>query len=36
MIPETHVHGFEKEAAFSPLSGFLLVLILQRLPEGAN
>ncbi|MGN0855659.1 MAG: ZIP family metal transporter [Kiritimatiellia bacterium] len=31
MIPETHAHGFEKGATFALLTGFLLVLILQRL-----
>lgn len=36
MIPETHAHGFEKEATFSLLSGFLLVLVLQRLLEGVD
>lgn len=31
MIPETHAHGYEKEATFSLLFGFLLVLALQRI-----
>ena len=30
MIPETHAHGYEKQATFSLISGFLLVLILQK------
>lgn len=30
MIPETHSHGFEKQATFSLIGGFLLVLILQH------
>ena len=30
MIPETHAHGFEKEATFALISGFLLVLSLGR------
>ena len=35
MIPETHAHGFEKQATFSMLGGFLLVLVLQKLMENA-
>lgn len=35
MIPETHAHGFEKQATFSMIGGFLLVLILQKLMENA-
>ena len=35
MIPETHSHGFEKQATFSMIGGFLLVLILQKLLENA-
>ncbi|NLF93206.1 MAG: ZIP family metal transporter [Oligosphaeraceae bacterium] len=31
MIPETHSHGFEKQATFALLSGFLLILVLQSL-----
>ena len=31
MIPETHSHGFEKQATFATITGFLLVLILQHL-----
>lgn len=31
MIPETHSHGFEKQATFALLSGFLLILVLQNL-----
>lgn len=34
MIPETHAHGYEKEATFSLLFGFLLVLALQRIVAG--
>lgn len=34
MIPETHSHGFEKQATFSMIGGFLLVLILQKLLEN--
>lgn len=34
MIPETHAHGYEKEATFSLLIGFLLVLVLQQLLGG--
>ena len=30
MIPETHAHGYEKQATFSLISGFLLVIILQK------
>ena len=30
MIPETHAHGFEKQATFATITGFLLVLILQH------
>ena len=35
MIPETHAHGFEKQATFSMIGGFLLVLILQKIMESA-
>lgn len=35
MIPETHSHGFEKQATFSMLGGFLLVLILQKIMENS-
>ena len=35
MIPETHSHGFEKQATFSMIGGFLLVLVLQKLLENA-
>lgn len=35
MIPETHAHGFEKQATFSMIGGFLLVLVLQKLMENA-
>ena len=35
MIPETHSHGFEKQATFSMIGGFLLVLTLQKLLENA-
>ena len=35
MIPETHSHGFEKQATFSMIGGFLLVLILQKILENA-
>jgi ZIP family zinc transporter len=31
MIPETHAHGYEKQATFSLLSGFLLILVIQKL-----
>jgi ZIP family zinc transporter len=31
MIPETHSHGYEKSATFALITGFLLVLVLQRL-----
>ena len=34
MILETHAHGYEKEATFSLLFGFLLVLTLQRALVG--
>lgn len=34
MIPETHAHGYEKDATFSLLLGFLLVLALQRIVAG--
>ena len=36
MIPETHAHGFEKQATFSMIGGFLLVLVLQKLMENAG
>ena len=31
MIPETHSHGFEKQATFSLIFGFILVLAVQHL-----
>lgn len=31
MIPETHSHGFEKQATFSLIAGFLSVLIMQKI-----
>jgi len=30
MIPETHSHGYEKQATFALLAGFMLILILQQ------
>ena len=30
MIPETHAHGFEKQATFATITGFILVLLLQH------
>ena len=36
MIPETHAHGFEKEATFAFITGFLIVLILEKLLEGIS
>jgi ZIP family zinc transporter len=35
MIPETHSHGYEKPATFALIAGLLLVVILQRLLQGA-
>ena len=35
MIPETHAHGYEKPATFALLTGLLLVILLQRLFQGA-
>lgn len=29
MIPETHSHGFEKQATFAMLAGFMLILVFQ-------
>jgi ZIP family zinc transporter len=31
MIPETHAHGFEKQATFALLAGVMTVLIFPRL-----
>ena len=31
MIPETHAHGNEKQATFSLIAGFLLIVVLQQL-----
>lgn len=31
MIPETHSHGYEKQATFALIAGFLLILIFQKL-----
>ena len=31
MIPETHSHGFEKQATFSLIAGFLLIAVLQKI-----
>ena len=36
MIPETHSHGFEKQATFSMMFGFLLVVVLQKVLENAG
>ncbi|MBR2441304.1 MAG: ZIP family metal transporter [Lentisphaeria bacterium] len=36
MIPETHAHGIEKQATFSMIGGFLLVLLLQKILENAG
>lgn len=36
MIPETHSHGYEKPATFALISGFVLVLLLQRLLQGVS
>lgn len=34
MIPETHSHGYEKQATFAMIAGFMLIIILQQvLPE---
>ena len=30
LIPESHSHGFEHEATFGFLSGFMLLLVLMR------
>ena len=30
MIPETHSHGFEKQATFALLSGFMLIVVMQQ------
>lgn len=35
VIPETHAHGFEKEATFALLVGFVLVLTLNSLLAGS-
>lgn len=34
MIPETHAHGFEKEATFALISGFLMILLLEKFFEN--
>ena len=34
MIPETHSHGFEKQATFALLAGFMLIVVLQKLLGG--
>ena len=31
MIPETHAHGYEKQATFSLIAGFMLIVVLQQL-----
>ena len=31
MIPEMHSHGYEKQATFALIVGFLLILIFQKL-----
>ena len=36
MIPETHSHGYEKPATFALLSGFVLVVVIQRLLQCAS
>ena len=36
MIPETHSHGYEKPATFALISGLILVIVMQRLLQGAG
>lgn len=33
MIPETHAHGFQKEATYALLMGFITMLLLERVVE---
>ena len=33
MIPETHAHGFQKEATYALLLGFITMLLLERMVE---
>lgn len=30
MIPETHIHGYEKQATYALILGFLTMLVLER------
>ena len=36
MIPETHSHGYEKPATFALMSGFVLVMAIQRLLQSVS
>ncbi len=31
MIPETHAHGFQKQATYALLLGFMTLLLLERM-----
>ena len=31
MIPETHAHGFQKQSTYALLTGFMTLLLLERL-----
>ena len=33
MIPETHAHGYQKQATYALLVGFMTLLLIERLFE---
>lgn len=35
MIPETHTHGYQKQATYALLLGFMTLLLIERLPLSA-
>ena len=36
MIPETHSHGYEKPATFALIAGLILIIVVQRIIDGAG
>ena len=33
MIPETHAHGYEKQATYSLLLGFMTLILIEKIFE---
>lgn len=31
MIPETHVHGYQKQATYALLLGFMIMIVMERM-----